>query len=123
MQSQTGGFKVGVDLDGTISEYPEFFRLFTRAMAEAGCQIHIITDRPPGTQDHVKAELHEYDITYHTIEITGDKARYILEEGINVLFDDVDHYFVNLPEDVAVFKVRQKYNFDFAARRWRNNTE
>jgi uncharacterized HAD superfamily protein len=123
MQAQSSGFKIGVDLDGTISEYPEFFRLFTRAMAEAGCQIHIITDRAPGTHDHVKAELQAYDITYHTIEITGDKARYILEQSINVLFDDVDDYFVDLPEEVAVFKIRQKYNFDFAARRWRNSTE
>jgi len=40
--------------------------------------------------------------------------------GYFVLFDDVDHYFVELPEKVAVFKVRQKYNFDFSQKRWRN---
>ncbi len=28
--------KIAVDLDGTISEYPEFFKMFTKAMCEGG---------------------------------------------------------------------------------------
>ena len=35
--------KIAVDLDGTISEYPEFFKLFTKAMSQAGCRIYILT--------------------------------------------------------------------------------
>jgi len=119
MNARKNTYKIGIDLDGTISEYPEFFKLFTKAIAEAGCKIYIVTDREPGTEVQVKAELKNYGITYHTIEITGDKVSYILGQGIGVLFDDVDHYFVELPEEVAVFKVRQKYNFDFAEKRWR----
>lgn len=111
--------KIGVDLDGTISEYPEFFRVFTRAMATAGCRIHVITDRPPGTERQVGRELGEYGITYDVVKITSDKAGYILDEGIGVLFDDMDRYFRELPADVAVFKIRQKYNFDFERMTWR----
>ena len=113
--------KIGVDLDGTISEYPGFFRLFTRVMAQAGCKIYIITDRMPGTEAEVGAELEKYGITYHVIKITSAKARYILDEGVSVLFDDVDDYFLELPEKVAVFKIRQQYNFDFGRKRWRNS--
>ncbi|MHC4060621.1 MAG: hypothetical protein ACYSUC_05260 [Planctomycetota bacterium] len=112
--------KIGVDLDGTISEYPEFFRLFTRAMAEAGCRIYVITDRPPGTERQVQRELEHYGVTCHVLKITSDKAGFILDEGITVLFDDMDRYFRHLPPDVAVFKIRQKYNFDFDRMMWRD---
>jgi hypothetical protein len=119
METQ-GALKIGVDLDGTISEYPEFFRVFTMAMAEAGCRIYVITDRPLGTEREVRKELDEYGITYDVIKITSDKAGFILDEGIGVLFDDMDRYFRELPADVAVFKIRQKYNFDFDRMVWRD---
>ena len=112
-------YKIGIDLDGTISEYPEFFKLLSRAMARAGCRIYVVTDRMPGTEASVARELQMYGITYHVIKITAEKAGYILREGISILFDDMDEYFLDLPEEVAVFKVRQKYNFDFGRKRWR----
>ena len=112
--------KIAVDLDGTISEYPQFFELFTKAMAEAGCKIYVITDRMPGTEAAVRRELGRYGITYQVLKITGDKAKYILDEGISVLFDDVDDYFLGLPAEVAVFKIRQKYNFDFGRMKWQD---
>ncbi|MHC4625195.1 MAG: hypothetical protein ACYS4W_14975 [Planctomycetota bacterium] len=119
METQ-GALKIGVDLDGTISEYPEFFRVLTGAMAEAGCRIYVITDRMPGSEANVARELSDHGITYHTIKITSDKAGFIEDEGIRVLFDDMDRYFRNLPADVAVFKIRQKYNFDFERMIWRD---
>jgi len=111
--------KIGIDLDGTISEYSEFFRIFTKAVVDAGCIIYIITDRMPGTEAFVRAELKRYGITWHVLKITSEKSSYILQEGISVLYDDVDDYFVDLPPEVAVFKVRQQYNFDFANKKWR----
>lgn len=110
--------KIGVDLDATITAYPEFFSVFTKAMAQAGHEIHIITNRPTGTEEFVAAELAEHHITYHSVKITRDKANYVMAEGISVLFDDMDEYFVDLPETVAVFKVRQHYNFDFNEKKW-----
>jgi hypothetical protein len=110
--------KIAVDLDGTISEFPEFFKAFTKAMSRSGCKIYIVTDRPPGTEEQVAEQLQGYGITYETIKITRQKSRYILDEGITVLFDDTDEYFLDLPAEVAVFKIRQKYNFDFDEKRW-----
>ena len=111
--------KIGIDLDGTISEYPAFFKLFTKAAVDAGGIIYIITDRAPGTEAFVRAELESYGLTWHVLKITSEKSSYILHEGISVLFEDVDDYFVDLPPEVAVFKVRQQYNFDFVNKRWR----
>jgi hypothetical protein len=111
--------KIGVDLDATITAYPEFFNAFTKAMTAAGHEIHVITDRPPGTEMFIAEQLGAYGITYHTIRIARDKAAYIIAEGISVLFDDMDDYFVGLPESVAVFKTREHYNFDFDDQKWR----
>ena len=111
--------KIAVDLDGTISEYPEFFKLFTKAMSQAGCRIYIITDRPPRTEENVAEQLQSYGITYDVVKITSQKSEYISKEAIAVLFDDVDQYFLDLPAEVAVFKIRQKYNYDFAEKRWK----
>ena len=110
--------KIAVDLDATISAYPEFFELFTKAMSEAGCRIYVITDRVPGTEKQVAQELRNYGITYDQIHITANKTEYIMQEGISVLFDDKDEYFLDLPESVAVFKVREHYNFDFTEKKW-----
>lgn len=120
METDANSLKIGVDLDGTISEYPGFFSLFTKAMAEAGCRIYVITDRMLGTEADVVSELRKHDITYHVIKITSDKAKYMSDEGVSVLFDDKEEYFLELPEEVAVFKVRQRYNFDFSRKKWRD---
>ncbi len=118
MDSGLKTIKIAVDLDGTISEYPEFFSFFTMVMAEAGCKIYVITDRIPGTQNQVAEELKSYNITYHVLKVTSDKASFILDEGISVLFDDMDRYFRTLRPEVAVFKIRQKYNFNFERMMW-----
>lgn len=115
--------KIAVDLDGTISEYPEYFRLFTEAMSRAGCRIYIVTDREAGTEAQVAEQLEGYGIRYDVIKITGYKSRYIIQEGIEVLYDDTDIYFADLPAEVAVFKIRQKYNFDFEKKKWIDNRQ
>ena len=109
---------IGIDLDATITAYPEFFSFFSDAMHDKGHTIYIITDRPPEALAEIMDLLEQYDIVYDHIEITEDKASFITEEGIEVLFDDMDRYFVDLPESVAVFKVRQHYNFDFHNHKW-----
>ena len=115
--------KIAVDIDGTITAYPEFFGLFTKAMTKAGCEIHILTDRERETENGIAEELEHYGIRYHKIKITGNKAEYIIDERIEVLFEDTDEYFLSLPEEVAVFKVREEDNFDFAEKKWRYSDE
>lgn len=110
--------KIAVDLDATITAYPMFFSLLTDALAKAGHEIYIITDRPPDTEDSVQALLEDCDITWHHIKITSDKEHYILSEGIEAIFDDSDVYFQYLPENIAVFKIRQHHNFDFSTGQW-----
>jgi len=109
---------IGIDLDATITAYPAFFSSFSKAMHAQGHTIYIITDRPDDAEPEIKQILVQCGITYDHIEITDDKASFIIDHHVEVLFDDMDRYFVDLPESVAVFKVRQHYNFDFDDHKW-----
>ena len=111
--------KIGLDLDDCITYRPDFFALFTTAMKTVS-EIHIITNREqmPESKENTIEQLKQLGIFYHYLKITGDKAKYILENGISIYFDDTDEYFLNLPETVTIFKVREPWGFDFDDSRW-----
>jgi len=113
---------IGIDLDDCITYCPSFFKAMTNAMKDMA-EIHIITNREqtPGSEAGIREELDELGIFYHHLVVTGNKAEYILEKGITVYFDDTDEYFLNLPESVTVFKIREPWNFDFENHKWRYN--
>lgn len=112
--------KIGIDIDGTIDATPQsiqFFRLLTKHLFDHA-EIFIITNREPGTESSVAQELQELGIQYHHLKITGNKASYIIEHGIDILFEDTDEYFLELDEKVTVFKIREDGNFSFDEHRW-----
>lgn len=111
--------KIGIDLDNTITEYPEFFSLMTNAL-HSFAEIFVITNREKSirSRENIKDELELMNIFYHHIIITGEKADFILENDINILFEDTDEYFLELPEKVKVFKIREPGNFDFGQKKW-----
>ncbi len=111
--------KIGIDLDDCINYRPDFFRLMTNAMKDTA-EIHIITnrDKSPESQQQTAYELESLGIHYTHLEITGEKAKYIMDKGISVYFDDTDEYYQNLPESVFVLKVREPGSFDFDEHKW-----
>jgi len=111
--------KIGIDLDETITYCTKFFSLMTNAMKDVA-EIHIITNREQTAENeiNIRNELNELGIFYNHLGITGDKAEYILKNGITVYFDDTDEYFIDLPESVRVFKIREPWNFDFKKHLW-----
>ena len=114
--------KIGIDLDDTITYCPTFFSMMTNAMKDM-VEIHIITNREqtPENEVGIREELDELGIRYHRLAVTDKKAEYILKEGITIYFDDTDEYFLNLPESVTVFKIREPWNFDFENHKWLYN--
>ena len=114
--------KIGIDLDDCITYCPLFFKAMTNAMQNVA-EIHIITNREqtPDNEVIITKELNELGIFYHHLAVTGNKAGYILKNGITVFFDDTDEYFLNLPESVTVFKIREPWNFDFENHKWLYN--
>ncbi len=96
----------------------------TNAMRNVA-EIHIITNREqtPENEAGIRKELDELGIRYHRLVVTDKKADYILKNGITVFFDDTDEYFLNLPESVTVFKIREPCNFDFENHKWLYNNK
>ena len=109
--------KIAIDLDNTITYSPEFFRILTKALI-AENDIFIITNRDPHTMEETEEELSVLGIRFNKVVLTGDKAEYIKENGIQVFIDDVDEYHLEIDENVLVFKIREPGNFDFAEKKW-----
>ena len=112
--------KVGIDLDNCITadqNSKEFFRIICHLL-HPEYEIHIITNRDKSSRRDTVKELEELGIQYSHLELTSQKAKYILKEGINIYFDDSDTYFLSLPKSVLVLKVREEYNFDYNSHRW-----
>ena len=53
--------KIGLDLHGVITDMPEFFSFFTKAMIAAGAEVHIITG---GATEDDRRLLEKHDIRY-----------------------------------------------------------
>ena len=114
---------IGIDLDDCITYSPDFFVLLTHALYDKA-EIHIITnhEQTPESEQGTRQQLQDLNIKYHHLVLTGDKADYIMDTGITIYFDDTDEYFLDLPESVTVFKIREPWNFDFEQHKWKYNS-
>ena len=114
--------KIGIDLDDCITYCPSFFKAMTNSMKNAA-EIHIVTNREQTKESELntRKDLDNLGIHYDYLEVTTNKADYIKKNGITVYFDDTDEYFLDLPESVTVFKIREPWNFDFENNVWLYN--
>ena len=95
--------KIGIDLDNCITSEQEFFRIITHLL-HPEYEIHIITNRDESNRQSTIQELEQLRIQYSKLELTAEKAAaYILNQGINIFFDDTDEYFLQLPEQCDCF--------------------
>lgn len=112
--------KIGIDLDNTINDSSntiQFFSLLTQLL-RPHVFLYIITNRAREEEQKTAEELERYNIFYNLLVITANKQDFIFQEGINIYFDDTDEYFIDLPESVTVFKIREPGNFDFSRHKW-----
>ena len=110
--------RVMLDIDGTITHSPDFFKMFSVLFSEVA-EIHVVTARNfEKYHESTVAELQELGIQYHKLAFTYEKAQYVKKEGIKFVFDDMDEFFVHMPADVRCFKVRETDNFDWKSMRW-----
>jgi len=112
--------KIAIDLDNTITASREsirFFAVLTNLLI-AEHNIVIITNREPNTEQDIAEELDCLGIEYSQIVITDRKADFIRQNNVSIFFEDSDEYFLELPETVTVFKIRESGNFDFAEKKW-----
>lgn len=108
--------KIGFDIHGVIDVYPHFFSEVSKSLVEGGNEVHIITGAPKSKE--VVDKLSELDITYThffsivdwaesigvPVEWTDEgpkmdeflwdiaKARYCVQEAIDLHIDDTPRY-------------------------------
>jgi len=98
---------IGLDLDDTITELPEFFGIVVGALLDSGHEVHVITFREPGTEEGVRAELAELGIRYTDVHLpTGRckapewKAGVAKELELDLMIDDSPEVLSEMPESV-----------------------
>jgi uncharacterized HAD superfamily protein len=103
--------KIGLDIDGTITDKPEFFALLTQ---NPNFEVHIITGRDKDWNLATIADLAKWGIRYDQIHYADnwlDKGRICAEQGLEIMFDDMDEYIKHIPEPTTVFKIRNGGNW------------
>jgi hypothetical protein len=107
---------IGIDLDGTIDEAPDFFRVLTNLWTGL---VYVITYRDD--YDQAVADVVRHGIRFDRVVLVNsfsEKADRIAELGITVYFDDMDEMLMHIPEGVAVMKVRNGGNYDYSLAKW-----
>ena len=101
---------IGLDIDGTITEMPEFFALLSKVMRQAGHKIFIISYRDMEVLDASRAEVNslgvEYDAMYHPgphESLEDFKARMASQLELDMIFDDMPESFMKMHPNVKRF--------------------
>ena len=116
MTKQQEAPAIALDLDGTIDEAPEFFRVLSECWPG---KVYVITFR----LDRAKAErdVARFGIRCDEVVVVNSfqqKATEIAKREISVYFDDQDEILLHIPEGVAVLKIRNGGNYDYKSRQW-----
>jgi len=111
--------RIALDIDGVISAYPQFFAALTNGL-KGKAEIFILSNRDPSEQARreTEKELEKWGIWFEHLIISGQKSKVILENGIQVVFENEDEQFQDVPKSVMVLKVREEGNFDFETGKW-----
>lgn len=110
--------RIGLDIDGTITELAAFFAALTQAMTQAGHEIIILTSRQEMLAEATRQELATLGIAYSAIHFgVADKAALCQELGIECVFEDDRDHIVNLRKaGVAAVAVASESFMDLCCR-------
>ena len=98
-----------IDIDGCISENPQFFALLSAVLKAAGHKVHIVTYRDPKSVAETKQELKSWKIAYDSLHLPnndfalgmGEWKRSISEKlGLDIMIDDSLEVLAAMPKKV-----------------------
>lgn len=111
--------RIGIDLDETISALPTWFAFLSKAVVSAGHEIHVITNREPGSESEVIAELAEHGVEYSKVHVPttnvdppswkGELARGL---ELDLMIDDSPEALAKMPAKTARFWLCDPEVFD-----------
>lgn len=110
---------IGIDLDNTITDLPEFFKVVAAALVASGHEVHIITYRDVGTEGDVRAQLAELGIAYTAIHLPQEsctppewKSKLAAQLGVELMIEDSPEVLASMPESVQRLWVCDPEIFD-----------
>lgn len=112
---------VALDIDGTISDHPQFFSWLTKSLRATGHRVVILTFRDPTRNEQTRSQLASWGVEFDEMVIAESlkaKGELCVKHEIDLFFDDQDECIVDVPESVMVFKIRNGGNFDFDDQKW-----
>ena len=104
----------GIDIDGCITENPQFFALLSRVLRAAGHKVHIISYRDPSPSSvaETKQELAEWKISYDELHLPDGnlgmgewKADIARDMNLEIMVDDRLEILSKMPKNVLRFWV------------------
>lgn len=109
---EKGKLRIGLDIDDTITRCPAFFALLSKALVEAGHEVHVISYREERRE--TEEELREHGIRYTSLTLTDGvdfgkekffqwKARMCKELEIDILFEDMPEVINELDGSTIAF--------------------
>lgn len=116
MSQKTTVPAIGLDLDGTIDQAPEFFSHLSACWQG---DVHIITYR--SDRQGVIRDLERYCIKsthIHLVESFEAKAKIANEFQILMMFDDMPEVLKSFDKGQNVCLIRNEGNYDFQNGRW-----
>ena len=107
---------LGLDLDGCITEAPEFFSAWTHSWPGKVIVITFRNDRQKAIDDLTLRNI-RYDEVVLVQRMDG-KAEVIAKYGVTLYVDDQPEMLKNVPAGVNVMLFRNEGNFDFDDQKW-----
>ncbi len=107
---------LGFDLDGTITESPDFFSMLSNVWPG---WVYIVSYR--SDYDKAKSLVDEFGMKYEELILVDrmdGKAAVIEDREIDIFFDDQPEMLKNIKRNCQVFLVRNGGNFDWRDARW-----
>ena len=99
--------RIGLDIDGTITQAPEFYSIMTRALLLTGNEVHIISYRKTNLAEYTYAQLRKWKIQYTKIHMTAEdiaapewKAKIAKEMRLDIMIDDDIANLMAMPKEV-----------------------
>ncbi len=102
--------KIGIDIDGCITEYPKFFSILTTAFKNSSdIEIFIITARDPMSKEETVKQLEGLGIVYDQLIITDNKQKAV--EKIDIFIDNQIENFKKLDSNICCLLLREEMNY------------
>lgn len=113
--------KIGLDLDGTITEIPKLFSVLSNALVATGNEVHVITYRQDNKQI-VAEELSQYGVAFTDIHLPKPdddfrvwKGKLVRQLDIEIMFEDSPEVLSNMPKNVKRIWICDPEMFDLNA--------